>query len=51
MNDLPQNILVYSGAFDVGLSDITRAHLETFDENTVRGGSWLHKIGAYWGMK
>lgn len=53
LNDLPENILVCSGAFDVGRSDITRAHLETFDESStvVRGGSWLHKIGAYWGMK
>ncbi|KAF8485949.1 hypothetical protein DFH94DRAFT_709173 [Russula ochroleuca] len=33
LRNLPHRIFVYSAVFDVGRSDITRAHVEAFDQN------------------
>ena len=46
--NLPDDIFVYSGVFDVGWLDIARACMEAFDEKKV-SESWPHSIGTYWG--
>ncbi|KAH9026175.1 hypothetical protein EDB85DRAFT_1893491 [Lactarius pseudohatsudake] len=43
--ELPKDILVYSGVFNIGWSGVTRKHMESFNEKRVR----LHAIGAYRG--
>jgi hypothetical protein len=35
LSDLPKSIFVYSAVFDVGRLDITRVHVESFDEKKV----------------
>jgi hypothetical protein len=47
LSDFPVDISVYSGVFHLGR--VTLAHLQAFDETKVCV-SWLHAIGAYWGI-
>ena len=48
--ELPKGTLVYSGVFDIGRSGVTRKHMEAYNEKKEVSGSWLHGIGAYWGI-
>jgi hypothetical protein len=47
LSELPNDILLHSGIFDVG--HITLEYMRAFDEKKV-SRSWLHVIGAYWGI-
>ncbi len=49
LRGLLEDILLYSGVFDIGRSSVTRKHMEAFNEKKV-SGFWLHRIAAYWGI-
>ncbi|KAH9031086.1 hypothetical protein EDB84DRAFT_180018 [Lactarius hengduanensis] len=34
--EIPENIIIYSGAFDIGRSGVTREHMEVFNEKKIQ---------------
>ena len=48
--ELPEGTVVYSGVFDIGQTGVTRKHMEAYNKKKEVSGSWLHGIGAYWGI-
>ncbi|KAH9026490.1 hypothetical protein EDB85DRAFT_1979187 [Lactarius pseudohatsudake] len=48
--ELPKNLVVYSGVFDIDRSGVTRKHMEALNEEKLVSGSWLHEISICWGI-
>ncbi len=50
LSELPEDILVYSGVFDIGRSRVTRKQMEAYEEKRKVSGSQLPLIDSYWGI-